>query len=356
MNNLNYSAPINTMGYGYTGYNFMKQMIRLGVDLTLFEIGAIDKFSDVQDILRSSFSQNPRPVNNRAPSLRIWHQNDVHPRVGKGKHFGFPIFELNKFTNMEVYSMSSCDELIVCSEWAKGVLVNNGIKVPISVVPLGYDDTIFTESPIMKKAPTIFFNCGKWEYRKGHDVLLECFEEAFTAKDNVELWMMCHNPFPFAKGEEWEAKYKSSKMFRKIKLIPRQLSHINVADIMSRTDCGVFPSRAEGWNLELLEMMASGKHIIATNYSGHTEFCDQSSADLIDIIHLEPAHDNVWFNGQGDWAHIGRDQKQSIVSHMRYIHNLKMTGDLDVNKNAVIQAKKFTWENSTKKLIDVLNK
>jgi glycosyltransferase involved in cell wall biosynthesis len=352
---LNYNAPINTMGYGYTGYHFMKNMLLADIDITLFEIGAIEKFIDIGDFLKRSFSQNPRPINNNATTLRIWHQNDIHPRIGKGKHYGFPIFELNKFTKMEKYSMMSCDELIVCSEWAKRVIIENGIKVPISVVPLGYDDTVFTESEIKKTGTTIFLNCGKWEYRKGHDLILESFESCFNEKDNVELWMMCSNPFPYAKGEEWEKRYKNSKLSRKIKLIPRQSSQLNVAKIMSKADCGVFPSRAEGWNLELLEMMGLGKHIITTNYSGHTEFCNKDSANLIDIMYTEPAHDDIWFKGQGEWAHMGKDQKYKLSSYMSHIHHQKQSGVLTTNKAAVVQAKNFTWSKSTHKLINVLS-
>ena len=56
---------------------------------------------------------------------------------------------------------------------------------------------------------------------------------------------------------------------------------------MAKTDCGVFPARAEGWNLELLEMMSCNKPVIATNYSAHTEFCDDKNCMLIDIEDME---------------------------------------------------------------------
>ena len=68
---------------------------------------------------------------------------------------------------------------------------------------------------------------------------------------------------------------------------------------MSQTDCGVFPARAEGWNLELLEMMSCGKNVIATNYSSHTEFCNSENCMLVETTELEDAHDGKWFRGQG---------------------------------------------------------
>lgn len=349
--NINLQAVINTLGYGYVGYNFLKELYKK-TNVTLFEIAPIDdKQFDLAHKL--SFTQNPSPILN-GPSIKIWHQNNVHTRIGKGRHFGFPIFELNKLKNMEKYSINSCDAVIVCSNWAKNVLENNGVKIPIYIVPLGYDPDIFSAKVIKRPGPTIFFNCGKWERRKGHDVILQCFESAFSPSDNVELWMMCENPFPFAKGKEWEQIYKNSKLSSKIKLIPRQESHENVYYIMSKTDCGIFPARAEGWNLELLEMMACGKEIIATDYSGHTEFISDS-VYKVSIDSLEVAIDNVWFDGFGEWAHIGNNQIEQIISHMRHIHKLKTdNGYLDINKNNVLQAQKYTWEKSADKLIKVL--
>ena len=74
---------------------------------------------------------------------------------------------------------------------------------------------------------------------------------------------------------------------------------------MSQADCGVFPAKAEGWNLDLLEMMSCGKSTIATNYSGHTEFCNKENCYLVDLPEMETAEDGKWFRGQGEWGKIG---------------------------------------------------
>ena len=53
------------------------------------------------------------------------------------------------------------------------------------MVPLGVDCSIFTPKPSSRK-PTIFLNVGKWEKRKGHDVLIEVFNDTFSEDDNVD--------------------------------------------------------------------------------------------------------------------------------------------------------------------------
>ena len=75
---------------------------------------------------------------------------------------------------------------------------------------------------------------------------------------------------------------------------------------MAQTDCGIFPSRAEGWNLELLEMLACIKSVITTHYSAHTEFCDDVNSDLVEIKETELAYDGKWF-------------QESVVIGQRYL-------------------------------------
>ena len=86
-------------------------------------------------------------------------------------------------------------------------------------------------------------------------------------------------------------------MHSRIRILPRLNTHEDVAVIMSQADVGVFPSRAEGWNLEALEMLSMGKHLIITDYSAHTEFCNKDNSRLIQIDEMEDAHDGIWFHG-----------------------------------------------------------
>jgi glycosyltransferase involved in cell wall biosynthesis len=271
--------------------------------------------------------------------------------IGRGKRIGFPIFELDTFTGAEKHHLSGLDELFVCSNWALKVACDNGIRCPKSVVPLGVDRNIFNPTRSNRlKGKTVFFNCGKWEVRKGHPEIAQAFNMAFTPKDDVELWMMCENPFY---NQEIKSKFENmfllSPMGRagKIKLLPRVDTHLQVAKIMGAATIGVFPAKAEGWNLELLEMMAMGKYVIATNYAGHTEFCNDENAALLESTGLEPAKDGIWFHGQGNWSTFSIDDLAAIMKqyHIGRDH-------LDVNEAGVETGRKFSWENSARKLLE----
>ena len=355
---INLVAPINTLGYGIASYNILRELVKRDDNVVLYTIGE-PEFTD--DVVIGAM-KNQHNASKDVPILKIWHQHDLHtlPDVIQDVQqplIGFPIFELDKFSNDEVESVQQCDKIIVCSAWAKDIIVNNTSfnNEDVHIAPLGVDTDIFKPSNLKGRNKTIFFNCGKWEKRKGHDVILECFNSAFTHSDEAELWMMCDNPFIGPQNTEWQNLYKNSELGYKVKIIPRQTSHKDVYNIMAQTDCGVFPARAEGWNLELLEMMACGKDVIATNYSAHTEFCDENNSRLVSIDNMETAYDGVFFDGKkGMWAEISEDQKEQIISHMRDVHNAKQEGVLSVNQSGIDTANKFSWENSCQEVIDGL--
>ena len=341
---INITAPINNLGYGIASYNIIKNLLLQGNQVNYLPIGK-PEMSDpfIQKITMQECHE-------KNPSVKIWHQHELHGHVGKGMHVGFPIFELERFNELEKQSIKYNDRIFTCTIWAKEI-VEQQTGVETKVVPLGVDTQIFKPHD-STRPKTVFFNCGKWEVRKGHDILVNCFNAAFDHSDEVELWMMCSNPFYSPEQQsQWEKLYKESPLGDKIRIIPRQNTHRDVYNVMKQADCGVFPARAEGWNLELLEMMACGKHVIATEYSAHTEFCNTKNCHLVSIDNLEPAQDGVWFHGQGSWASLGSNQLEQVVTYMRAIHTLKQEGNLQTNIDGIYTAKEFSWENSAKKFI-----
>ena len=296
MKKMNLMTPINSLGYGVAGLNILKSLSRT-TSVSCFLIGN-PELSTQEDanIVQEALSRK-ETFDYNAPCVKIWHETNMAERIGKGPLFGFPFFEITKFDDKRIHHLKSTDSIIVASQWAASV-VNDNIKfaVPVHVCPLGVDRTIFNENGNAPTDECIFLNCGKWEIRKGHDVLLRAFKAAFPSEEDVRLCMLPTNPFLSPKEKsEWEVFYRSDP---RVNIIDRVGSHTEVASIMKQSTCGVFPSRAEGWNLELLEMMSCGKPVITTNYSAHTEFCTQDNARLIEIDSMEDAYDGKWFNGE----------------------------------------------------------
>lgn len=378
---INITCPVNQLGYGVVSLNILKALDAIGAEPAAWFLGPVEAPPEDHELL-NRLSQRTQAYSNTAPSLRIYHQFDLAQHVGWGVHIGFPIFELTRFKTNELHHLGSQDGLVVCSQWAKQVLKNADWRFmdkDIFVVPLGVDrdifrpQQVFEQGQISHELQTRFFNCGKWEYRKGHDVLCEAFNKAFEPNDNVALFLNCHNPCfqdqqkYLAYNKQWTDYYKNSKLGDKISISPSRLPRQQqVAELMRSMDCGVFPARAEGWNLELSEMLAMGKHVIATNYSAHTEFCTGGAARLVEPSHdaegmqLEDAHDGIWFNADdpewrgtpGQWLRFGDDQMDQLVEHLRTVHRHKQEGNLGVNQAGIDAMAPFTWKATASKLVD----
>ena len=345
---INLQAPINQLGYGVAGLNILKAL-QSKVEVSLFPIGQPQVTNQADADAVKKGMETAQTFDPNAPCIKIWHQNQMAERIGSGKFIGFPIFELDTFSDLEKHHLDSCDELMVCSKWAKGIVDKVGLDVATHVVPLGVDRDIFKESLPRTHKKTIFLNCGKWEVRKGHDILIDAFKSVLEHGEDAELWMMCSNPF---NSPEEENKWLNLYSHPNVKIIPRAETQAGVYNIMSQVDCGVFPSRAEGWNLELLEMMSLGKHVITTDYSAHTEFCTKENSGLVSIKEKEPAFDNKWFFGQGNWAKISSHEKWDLsMKMMRFILDKKGT----INQAGIDTAKRFSWSNTANIITDILN-
>jgi glycosyltransferase involved in cell wall biosynthesis len=354
---INVNAPINQTSYGYVSCNIIKELNSLGHDLRHIPIGQNTPDEELFPYISETLNRWDYSYN--APSIKIWHQHDLNLFPGHGKRIGMPIFELEEFNDIELHSLKNPDELFVCSSWAKDVILDN---LPIMagvvhVVPLGVDTSIFKPCNLPSPKKTVFGNFGKFEIRKGHDILPEVFNKAFEKDDDVILVMMPHNFFlNQQETDEWVRRYRNTKLGDKMVFVNRQKSHSMVYNIMSQIHCGIFPSRAEGWNLEALELLACGRHLIITNVTAHTEFCNQDNSMLVNMNSgKEQAIDNKFFDGRFNWHKIDNDEIDQMVEYMRLVHKKVQNNELSVNENGISTGQKYSWLNTAKTVEKHLN-
>jgi len=352
MKNLNVMAPINSLGYGVASKNTTTFLNKF-FDISLFTIGQpefqsqeeYNSFSDMIQKSRSSFDKE-------APCLKIWHEFDMGIRAGRGDLIAYSFFELNKMNDIKKYNLSQCEKVIVASEWAKNIVEEETGHRNVYVAPLGVDHTVFFPTG-QEQEKFVIFNCGKWEIRKGHDIILEVFQSAFPDNKDVELWMMCQNPVASPEyNQQWNNHYKQD--FR-TNLIDRVQDHRQLAQIMNQTSCGLFPSRAEGWNLELLEMMSCGKPVITTDYSSHTEFCTDENSIKFKPSKFEDAKDGIYFGGgEGEWASLD-EIKNDLVEALRSLYEKWKVDKKIINKSGILSSQNFNWLNTAEKVKDAID-
>lgn len=355
MRKINLNVPINGTGYGITSTNIALSLDLIeDLEVSLFPIGnRIHLLEQHHQPILASMIENSKTFGYDAPCLKIWHQHDLASGIGKGDYYVMPFFEVDKLPANEIHQINGADVMFTPSHWSKRVLEENGVNIPIYVCPLGVDEQVFKPrtglTPI--KQNYTFIHVGKWEKRKGQDFLIKAFETAFTPQDDVELRLVPFNPFlTKEETEQWLEYVNKSPMRDKIKIYDRLPTQYDLANVISESDCGVYLSRAEGWNNEIPETMIMNKPVIATNYSAHTEYCTPDNCYLVDIDELEPAYDGKWFNGFGNWAKLGEKQLEQTVEHMRFVYNNKV----DTNPSGVVTGKKYSWKNTVSIIDSVL--
>lgn len=356
MRNINLNCPINSTGYGITSLNIAKALIRQDLNIALFNIGnRIEVNSHLDKTIVEKAVNNSLTFDYNAPCLKIWHQYDLASKIGNGHYYTFPFFEIDKISQREKHCLNYSDYIFVASQWGKDILVNNGVTRPIYVAPLGVDSDIF-KPPVrirMQKPSYIFFHIGKWELRKSHDFLIHAFNTAFDIDDDVELWLLPSNPFLSAEEtKNWTNLVENSKLASKIRIFDRQPTQYHIAEFIDACDCGVFLSRAEGWNNEIIESMAMNKPVIVTNYSAHTEYSNKDNSFLVDIESIEPANDSKWFHGEGNWAKLGQKQLDQTVHYMKYVYS----NHIEDNPAGLLTAKKYSWDRTAGIIVQTLDK
>ena len=347
MKKITVTAPINNLSYGIVSRNVIKNLSKkalVGLKPIQMDVYYQEEFKEFVDNYYLSFGMND-------PSLIIFHENLIMDHQGKGPRIAFPFFEKNQFDFVTKFNIKNQDLVLTASKWGENIIRAHG-QENVKVVNIGVDDD-FNVIPCWKNKDKIsFITIGKYEKRKGHDILPLLFAEAFQGIDDVELIAMIDNPFMTAENMgQVKADYRKI-MLDKVKFVGR-ITKKNMIQLINTADIGLFLSRAEGWNMPLLECMACGKDIVATNYSAHTEYLpDMDGVFKINPTREEEAYDGVWFFGGFSWMDLS-DARDQIIEQLRAAYK-KQKEKREANYELSRYARRYTWENTAKEILGVI--
>ncbi len=181
-------------------------------------------------------------------------------------------------------------EIWVPSEYNALAFEEGGVRRnKISVVSHGIEFGKFNVSLQPLKLPSqkgfkFLFNGGLLP-RKGIDVLLKAFTNAFKNSDNVTL--IIHSVY----GDDFQLKEilasQNDLEMPDILLLQDDLSHFEMLQLYKATDVYVSPYRSEGFGLTVLEAMAMGLQVIVTDFGPSAEICPTDVAACL-LIDTEP--------------------------------------------------------------------
>jgi len=281
----------------------------------------------------------------------------------KGTIIKWGIFETDSLPDDYISYLKRSHLIWVPSHWAKTVLISHGLNGDqIHVVNEGVNPGIYhpycrsnsPESSIFR-----FFMCGKKETRKGFDELLEGFRIAYGGDETTEL----HLKADYFWGGQAKAEAKQGELSRQIdglglrNVVPVSgaLSTSDMALLYNNYDAMIFPSRAEGWGLPLIEAIACGLPVISTYYSGHSEYLSAIDGQFVRLDHqLQPISCpeflQHWKAG-GQWAVASPDEIAKKLVFMKDNYG-------ECQKNAMVASQTirdhFSWRHAAEQAVDSL--
>lgn len=168
-----------------------------------------------------------------------------------------------------LYHLSMTLPEYVSERWATAIVAISAstrreITRPCTVIPCGYDPTVFFPARPKSPSPSILF-VGDLHTRKRAELLLDAF--ARTVKPSIpeaELWMVISAPVS-GSGVRWFGR----------------LSAPALADLYRKAWVFCLPSRYEGFGVPYIEAMACGTPVVATPNGGAEEVLDGGRYGLL---------------------------------------------------------------------------
>ncbi len=162
--------------------------------------------------------------------------------------------------------LREADEVIVPSKFCQDVFKRSGVDS--TVIPLGYNDDIFKfmdrPVPIDDRKDFTFLHYNGYNMRKGFAEVVKAFTEEFDQTEPVKLIIKTTLPSP--------PLPLPRKIYTNIEVISGMMPEIDLARLLYRSNCFVYPSRGEGFGITPLEAMATGIPAIVPNAHGISEY------------------------------------------------------------------------------------
>lgn len=253
-------------------------------------------------------------------------------------------------------------DIVTPSLWSRRNFLRLGFtEQQVHVIPHGVDPIVFEPPALRDRHATraalqipddafVFLNIGSTTWNKGIGPLLAAFARHRLRNDNAILVLKggdaLYGALVSASVREAQrlcADVGDARVKASLRYLPDNLSQAGIAALYHASDAYVSPYRAEGFNLPVLEALASGLPAIVTAGGATDDFC---GADYCLKVDATPAR-----NADGDYL---EPNLESIVHSMQTLTDGSAAYGAAAAQGRRDIIERYSWSSVTQQLGDLL--
>lgn len=205
------------------------------------------------------------PFDDPSCPVQICFSNPYNYRFHDGQYrIGYTPWESTYVPDGWIDRMNECDEIWATSDWVANVYEANDVRAPIYVYEHGIDKRW---QPIKRKATKTvrFLHIGEPALRKGGQMTLDAFREAFGDRSDVHLTFKAYYQHHLRAYTDTGFSVVDNDTFPNVSIITGNLGDKEMTALYAEHDVMVYPSYGEGFGFIPLQALATGMPVISTD-------------------------------------------------------------------------------------------
>ena len=284
-------------------------------------------------------------------------------------NFGNEVFE-HELTSRSVENAKRFDVVFVASNWCVERMCEKGIPNGVLLLQ-GIDTRIFRPAESKREDQRfVLFSGGKFELRKGQDLVLRAFRVLARKFPDITLVTSWHNLWPGSlqtmaasahirfelKGAAWANQLAHLCAIndidpeRVVALPPGNPEQMAAA--YRHVDLGLFPNRCEGaTNLVLMEFLACGRPAIVSFNSGHCDVVTDQIAILLKNqrdLQIKDAGNRV----AARWKEVSVDD---IIAAVEYAYHHRAETQI-LGARAAVELARWDWARAAQEVLATMKR
>jgi GT2 family glycosyltransferase len=281
----------------------------------------------------------------------VFGQGDVFQRNFGAYRIGFTMLETDGIPAEWVRQANLMDEVWVPSTFNVDSFRRSGVTRPLHVIPLGIDPDHF--NPDITGYPLrdtfTFLSVFEWGERKAPEILLRAFNDEFSAAESVLLiCRVLNRDGDINIAREVERMNLNDHGGRIVFSVNEVIPYYQAGALYRSADCFVLSTRGEGWGMPILEAMACGLPVIATDWSAQCDFMNHGNAYPVEVERLVPAEAKCPYYKGFSWAQPSYEHLRAMMRHVFEHPDEARTKGLQAAAEVHAQ---WTWDQSAEKIM-----